>query len=322
MAEQATYLLTKNAVRYGRGEHILEQLIGGADKAAPVKDVTTDSFAEEVLAASRDMTIVVDFWAPWCGPCKTLTPALEKIATEFSGRAALVKVNIDENQILAQQMRIQSIPAVVAFRDGRPVDAFMGAVPESEVRAFFERVAGPGGASFDDMLAQADAALADGDLIGAGQIFAEVAKSDSGNARALAGLAQCHLKNGAPDRAHEMLELVPSDRKSEPAVVQALAALALANSADTDSQAEIQSLRAAVAADPTDLNAKFTLAEALIAGQEQGSAVDALLEIIAADREWNDGAARQKLLTLFDALGSNDPITTTGRRRLSSILFA
>ena len=299
----------------------MESLIGG-DAANSVKNGSTESFQKDVIEASKTAPVIVDFWAPWCGPCRQLTPVLEKIAGQAG--LTLVKINIDENQVLAGQMRIQSIPAVLAFFQGRPVDGFMGALPESEVKAFFARLAAAAGDPGDDVeaaLAAAEAQLEAGDIGGAAQAFAHIAQADSGNARALAGLAQCHLRNGAPDRAREMLELAPPESRNDPHITRARAALELAEMSASDA-GDLGALRAAVETDPQDQEARYALANALIAAGDREGGVDQLLAMVAADREWSEAAARKKLLMLFDAFGAKDPLTLEARRRLSSILFA
>jgi len=299
-----------------------------APAAPPVKDATIETFADDVLVASRERPVIVDFWAPWCGPCKQLAPALEQAVADAGGAVALVKVNIDENQMLAQQMRIQSIPAVLAFVDGQPVDGFMGAVPGSDVRAFVARLAdavggarrgdGPSDEEIAAALDQADEALAAGDRAGAANVYGQVAQVDEGNPRAIAGLARIRLAEGAPGEAKALLDMVPEDRREDEAVRSVRAAIDLAGEAAGDAAAA----RTAIDAAPDDLDARFRLAEAEIAAGDMEAGADQLLEIIARDRDWNEDAARKKLFTLFDALGPKDPLTLKARRRLSSILFA
>ncbi len=295
-------------------------------QAAPdlIKDSGIETFGDDVIVASRETPVIVDFWAPWCGPCKQLQPALEAAVTAANGAVKLVKVNIDENQMLAQQMRIQSIPAVLAFLDGQPVDGFVGAVPDSDIQKFVERLAqagggAPGGDQIEAALAAADEAFAAGDLPNAAQIYSEIAKFDEGNAPALAGLARCRLAEGDVDGAKAVLDLVPEEKRNDPAVASVRAALELAGSGAAGDRAEAE---AAVAANPDDHDARFNLAEAEIAAGAMENAVMNLLEIVAHDREWNDDAARKKLVTVFDALGPADPLTLKARRRLSSILFS
>ena len=301
---------------------------GAAD--AVIKDSSIETFGEDVIVASRSRPVIVDFWAPWCGPCKQLAPALEAAVTAAGGAVALVKVNIDENQMLAQQMQIQSIPAVLAFVGGQPVDGFMGAVPDSQVKEFVQRLVdaaggavdpngGPSEADIEAALDHADGAFEAGDIAGAMQVYAQVAQHVEGDPRALAGLARCHLSQGAVEEARQFIELVPEDKRSDQAVASVLAALELAGSGDAGGKSEAA---AKVAANPDDLDARFALAEAELASGAMEPAVDQLLEIVARDREWNEDAARKKLVTVFDALGPKDPLTLKARRRLSSILFA
>jgi putative thioredoxin len=307
-------------------DHILGKApAAGANGAAPpsdlIKDTNTRSFVADVLEASRSVPVLVDFWAPWCGPCKQLTPVLEKVVREARGAVKLVKINIDENQDIARQMRIQSIPAVFAFRNGQPVDGFMGALPESEVRRFIQRLAGDIGPSpIDELLALAEEAATQGDLGAAAQAYAQILQEEPQHAVALAGLAKCYLMSGDVDRAEQTLALVPPDQANHEQVTSVRAALILQTQA---AQAgDLGPLRAKAAADPKDFEAQLALAAALPAAGHAEEAIDVLLAAIKADRNWNEGAARKQLLTLFEALGPGDPLATQGRRRLSAILFA
>ena len=291
---------------------------------ALIKDSGIESFAADVLDASMEVPVIVDFWAPWCGPCKQLGPMLERLVTEANGAVRLVKVNIDENPEIAQQLRIQSIPTVYAFKQGQPVDGFMGAIPESQLRQFIEGLAGPlpPGAAEEaaDLLTGAEEALAKHDLARAAQLFGQVLQEDPGNPKAVAGLARCYLESGDLDRARKTLQLVRPDGASDENYRAAEAELSLKERAAAAGDAG--QLGARIAANPADLAARFDLALVLDGKGAREEAIDQLLEIIRRDRKWNDDAARKHLLTLFDAMGPADPRTLAGRRRLSSILFS
>jgi putative thioredoxin len=268
---------------------------------------------------------VVDFWAPWCGPCRQLTPVLEKVIRAAKGKAKLVKMNIDENRTLfdqiSVQMGIQSIPAVIAFANGQPADGFLGALPESQVTAFVERlIKDRVGGEEKDLLKEADAALVDGDAGHAADLYARVLEQDSSNTQALAGLARAYVETGALDQAKQMLALVPEAKRNEAPVAAARAAVELAEQAT--SLGPVTELEQKVAANPLDHQARFDLAVALNAQGRRGEALDHLLEIVKRDRKWNDDGARKQLVQLFDAWGPTDEATVAGRRRLSSILFA
>jgi putative thioredoxin len=290
-----------------------------------VKDTTTQTFVKDVIEESRRQPVVVDFWAPWCSPCRQLTPVLEKIIRAAKGKAKLVKMNIDENRTLfdqiSVQMGIQSIPAVIAFANGQPADGFLGALPESQVTAFVERlIKDRVGGEEKDLLKEADAALADGDAAHAAELYARVLEQDPNNTQALAGLARAYVETGALDQAKQMLALVPETKRNEAPVAAARAALDLAEQAT--SLGPIAELEQKVAANPLDHQARFDLALALNAQGRRGEALDHLLEIVKRDRKWNDDGARKQLVQLFDAWGPTDEATVAGRRRLSSILFA
>jgi len=293
---------------------------GAAPGGDLVKDTTTKDFLRDVIDASRTVPVLVDFWAPWCGPCRQLTPVLEKAVRAAKGAVRLVKLNIDEHPQIPGQMGVQSIPAVFAFQDGKPVDGFMGALPESRVKDFIARLIGDEAADAGVELETAEAALASGDVNTAAQMFGEALQKDADNAEAAAGLAKCYIKTGDLVRAEQTLSLVSPAKTGNAAVVSARAMLELARKAADAGDAA--TLRAKLEADPSNHQARFDLALALNAkGDRQGS-LDAMLAIIAKDRAWNDEAARKQLLQLFDAWGGSDPVTVAGRQRLSSLLFA
>ena len=297
---------------------ILKQ--GGTPDAELIKNTTTKDFMRDVIEASREVPVLVDFWAPWCGPCRQLTPILEKAVRAAKGAIRLVKLNIDEHPQIPGQMAVQSIPAVFAFQDGRPVDGFMGALPESRVNAFIARLIGDTSGDAAANLEAAEAALAAGDLNTAAQTFGEILQGEPENAQALAGLAKCYIKTGDLARAEQTLALVPPAKAESAPVASARAALELQRKAP--STGDIGTLRAKLAADPKDAQARFDLALALNAKGDRGAALEELLTLIAKNRAWNDDAARKQLLQLFDAWGANDPATVAGRQRLSSLLFA
>src|SRR5262249_30464249 len=296
---------------------------GGATATAPdvIKDTTTQAFVKDVIEESRRQPVLVDFWAPWCGPCKQLTPVLEKTVKGAKGKAKLVKMNIDEHPAIPGQMGIQSIPAVIAFVNGQPADGFLGALPESQVTAFIERlIKDRVGGEEKDQLKEADAALADGDAAHAADLDARVLQQDSANTQALAGLARAYVETGAIEQAKQMLALVPDAKRNEAPVAAARAALELAEQAS--SLGPIAELEQKVAANPLDHQARFDLALALNAQGRRNEALGHLLEIVKRDRKWNEDGARKQLVQLFDAWGPTDDATVEGRRRLSSILFA
>jgi len=293
---------------------------GAGDPGADlIKNTTTQDFMRDVVEASGERPVLVDFWAPWCGPCKQLTPVLEKVVRAAKGAIGLVKLNIDEHPEIPGQMGVQSIPAVFAFKDGQPVDGFMGALPESQLNAFIARLIGE---TVDDAadIEAAEAALEAGDVNTAAQAFGEILQSDSENMQALAGLTKCYIKTGDLDRAEQTLGLVPPAKAESAPVTSARAALELARKAGD--AGDVEASRAKVNADPNDPQARFDLALALNAAGDRQDALDELLVIVAKNRAWNDDAARKQLVQFFEAWGPADPATTTGRQKLSLLLFS
>jgi len=294
---------------------------GTGNGADLIKDTTTQTFAADVIEESRRQPVLVDFWAPWCGPCRTLSPIIEKAVRAAGGTVRLVKMNIDEHPAVAGQLGIQSIPAVIAFANGQPVDGFVGALPESQVNAFIARVAGPAGPSSVDLLVEeADSLLAAGDAAAAAERFAAALKSKPQAIAALAGLARCHLALGDLDAARRVLATVPDSAATDPAVAAVRAQLDLAG--QVPGLGDAAALAARIAADPNDHQARFDLALVLNAKGDREGATDRLLEIIVKNRNWNDEKARKQLVQFFEAWGPTDEATLAGRRRLSAVLFA
>lgn len=300
-----------------------EPLIGAAQPAAPdlIKDTTSRSFQKDVIEASAKVPVIVDFWAPWCGPCKQLGPILEKVVKAANGKVKLVKVDIDENPELAQALQIQSIPAVYAFAGGRPVDAFVGAQPESQIKAFVERLTGAIGPSpVDQALEQAKAALAAGEVAAAANLYTQILQHEPGNPLAIAGLSRCHASKGDLKKARDVLDTAGKEHKDHPEISAARAALQLAEQGAK--AGDVGPLRAKVEANPADHQARFDLGLALLGQQDYAGAADAFLEIIKRNRTWNEDAARQQLVKMFEALGHKHEVTQSGRRKLSSLLFS
>lgn len=289
-----------------------------------IKDGSEQSFMQDVIEPSRTVPVIVDFWAPWCGPCKTLGPALEAAVTAAKGAVRMVKINVDENQMLAGQLRIQSIPTVYAFFNGQPVDGFQGAIPGSEIKKFIEGLAKLSGGSADgglaDALAAAEDMLAEGAAADAAETFAAILEEDPAQAAAYGGLIRAHLALGNLDEAERLLADAPAELAKSKEVEAARAQIELARQAAK--AGPLDELRAALAKDPTNRQVMFDLATALHASGDIEGAVNTLLDLFKLDREWNDGAARTQLFTIFDALKPQDPVVLTGRRRLSSMIFA
>jgi putative thioredoxin len=300
-----------------------------------IKDSGLATFAADVLEASREVPVIVDFWAPWCGPCKTLGPSLEAAVNAAGGAVKLVKVNIDENPEIAQQLRIQSIPTVYAFRDGQPVDGFMGAIPDSQVKAFVAALASGAGAPHDhdhhhghggpehtaEVLAVAAEALEAGDIALAAQAYGHVLQDEPGNPLAVAGLARAYLKGGDLERARTTLQMVSQEGAQDEAIRAVEAELKLKEAPPPESGATA-ALRSRLAADPKDHQARYDLAMALEAGGDRDGALAELLELVRLDRKWNEEAGRKQLVTLFEAMGPADPRTIEARRKLSGLLFS
>ena len=305
---------------------VVEQGNGAAAPVAAdlIKETTTQTFVKDVVEESRRQPVLIDFWAEWCGPCRQLTPVLEKAVRNAKGKVKLVKMNIDQHPAIPGQMGIQSIPAVIAFVNGQPADGFMGAIPESQVNAFIEKltkgVTAPGEPNIAEILQEAEGVLAEGDPAAAAQIYAEVLSLDATNIVAMAGLAKCYVTTGAIEQAKQTLAMVPEAKRNDAAVKAVQAAIDLAEQAS--SLGPVNELERKVAANPLDHQARFDLATALNAMGKRSEATAQLLEIVKRDRKWNDDGARRQLVQFFEAWGGADDATVEGRKRLSTILFS
>ncbi len=293
---------------------------GAATEAGLVKDTTTAEFRTDVIAESMKQPVLVDFWAPWCGPCKQLAPVIEKVVKAAGGKVKLVKMNIDEHPQIAGQLGIQSIPAVIAFQRGQPVDGFMGAQGEREIKGFIERLVGPlGPGATAQMVEEAKALAESGDAAGAAELYAAVLTQEPDNAEAVGAMAKLHVDLGDLEGAERFLGMTPAGKEDHPAIAGARAALELAKQAD--GLGDLGELERKVAANAADHQSRFDLALALAARGERDRATDELIEIIRRDRTWNDDGARKQLLQFFDAWGPMDDASVAGRRKLSAVLF-
>jgi len=299
----------------------------GADNSNPsdlIKDVNEDTFMTDVVEASQEVPVIVDFWAPWCGPCKTLGPMLEKAVLASKGAVRMVKVNIDDNQAIAAQLRVQSIPTVFAFHKGQPIDGFQGALPNSEIDAFVGKVVETGGVDgsggLSDALDSAEEMLEEGAAGDAAQVFSAIIEEDNQNVKAYSGLARAKLSLDDIEGAEAVLNGVPAEISENSEIEAVFAKIALAR--QMLAVGPLLELEAAVTSDPADNKARFEYSQALYAADKLAEAVDQLLELFRNDPDWNDGAAKIQLFTIFDALEANDPIVLNGRRKLSSMIFA
>lgn len=285
-----------------------------------IKNSTTDTFVADVIEASMEVPVIVDFWAPWCGPCKTLGPALEKAVRQAGGLVRLVKINVDDNRELAMQMNVQSVPSVFGFAQGRPVDGFAGAVPESQIRSFIDRLTGGAKPPVEAALDAAREALDAGDPAGASQIYTQILAQDPSHPSAVAGMIRCLVATGDLNEARTAVNRLPAALRSHNEVAAAIAALELAE--QSGSAGDTEAFRRRLDANPNDHQTRLDLAVALYGGGHAEAAIEELLELVRRDRAWNEDAARKQLVKIFDALGPAHPLTAAGRRRLSSILFS
>ncbi|WP_370452090.1 tetratricopeptide repeat protein [Amylibacter sp. SFDW26] len=287
-----------------------------------IKDVNEDTFMEDVIEASKSQPVIVDFWAPWCGPCKTLIPNLEAEVKAAGGKVKMVKVDIDQNQMLASQMRIQSVPAVFAFVDGQPVDGFMGAKAPSEIKAFIDKLLASTGedGGLEEAVAMAEEMLEQGALNDAADTFSAILGEEPENAAAYAGYVKAQIAMGNIEQAQKNLGALPESIKNDPAILAVIAQVEIASMASD--AGETSELKAKLEANPDDHQTRFDLAMAELAADDSAAAIDTLLDLFRRDAEWNEGAAKEQLFKIFDALGAKDPIAQAGRRKLSSIIFA
>ena len=285
-----------------------------------IKDSDTNNFSTDVIDQSTNIPVVVDFWAPWCGPCKQLSPTLDKLAREYGGKIQLVKINVDENQELATQMRVQSIPMVVAFKDGQPVDGFAGALPESQLRQFFEKLTGSEGSPIEQALEKASMMVANGDTQNAAEIYSQILAQDPTNATSHAGVARCIIEAEGIEKAQAYLKGLDANILNKEEVKSVLAAIDLEH-ASTDTE-ETDSLRQKLDTRPDDPQLRYDLAIALYGDGCSEEAINILVELVKTHKTWNEEAARAQLLKIFEALGHSDPITIEGRRKLSVVIFS
>ena len=285
-----------------------------------VIDSNTEKFGDDVINASSQIPIIVDFWAPWCEPCKQLTPMLEKLVLEYKGKVKLVKINIDENQALAQQLRVQSVPMVYAFKDGRPADAFNGALPETQLRQFIEKLTGGSGSPVDQAIQQANDLLEDGDTANASSIYSQILETDNLNVDAHAGVMKCLMAAGKTEQARNYLTELSTELLTNQKIITVQTALEL--EAQTAGAGEVSEVKEFLENNPDNHQARFDYALALYGAGDTEIAIEELVEIIKNDREWNNDTARQQLFKIFEALGPADPITITGRRKMSAVLFS